>query len=73
MDGLKSLLKSRKFWLIVTGLAGKFVAQHYGIEAEEASQILMGAVGLAVLIAAEDVAAKWKKEGDSREIDKKVQ
>lgn len=62
MDGLKSLLQSRKFWLIVVGLAAKFVAQHYGIPVEEANQILYGAVALVATIAAEDVAAKWKKE-----------
>lgn len=62
MDGLKSLLKSRKVWLVIIGFVAKFVGQKYGISVEEANQMLYGAVSLAAMVMAEDVAKKWKAE-----------
>lgn len=58
MDGLKSLLKSRKFWMAVFGVA-QAVVLHYLAVPDEVWQAIAGLVAVLIAsIAIEDAGSK---------------
>lgn len=65
MNGLKSLLQSRKFWIAATGLAGVLLAEVFGWDEASAGALADALVVVATVligaIAVEDAAGKIGK------------
>lgn len=67
MNGLKSLLQSRKFWIAVTGLVGVVLSEAGGWDEASAGALTDALVVVATVligaIAVEDAAVKIGKGG----------
>lgn len=73
MDGLVSLLQSRKFWIAIVGVGGVVLSESFGWEPEAVSSLTTAIVTIAgVLIAAiavEDAAEKHNGPMDPPSMD----
>lgn len=66
MDGILSLFKSRKIFVIVAGLVVSWAVRRYHVDETLANQVVYGALGLAGLIAYEDAAKSKKGQPDAK-------
>lgn len=72
VNGLKSLLKSRKFWLAIAAIGVAVAVDVFGVSETSAAELADKIVAIILVligaIAAEDVATKLrgKKVGDSK-------
>jgi len=65
MDGIKSLLKSRKFWVAVVGLGGVILTESFGWDEASVSTLSTAIVTIVgVLIAAIAVEDAAEKHGN---------